>query len=149
MKKGIILNGTNSIAVAKENDLVHRLSPVPEFTVIRVGSLPNDVPTPFVLSEFLDCSYRVVSCITDEESDDRISPEDNPENASFWGNVLDIRLIEQDRYVGHISIGKTNYNRSSSPLYLHPHQILQIIPRNDVQALRFTARKLFAVKRLT
>lgn len=142
MEKGIILNGSNSIAVAKENDLVHRLNPVPELTPICLGKMQQMEWAVFDLSKHLNAAYRVVDVLLDEHKDDSTPSEDIQK--TFYAENLRARVlvIEQERVVHHSFLIATAASTVFNPLYLKPHQKLQILCQQTLSNLTLYCEKI-------
>ena len=65
LQKGLIINGTDSIAVARMEDAVYRLQPIPDVTPIVFEQFKKDKPKLFKLDTELTHSYQMIDMVAD------------------------------------------------------------------------------------
>lgn len=90
MKKDIILNGTDSIAVFKEDGLVYRAKDLESYTPIVFNNLKANTAYYFDLQSVISKGYRVVDAVADTKDDDELPVTSTAEavQASYQGVFL-------------------------------------------------------------
>lgn len=142
MEKGIILNGSNSIAVAKENDLIHRLKPTPQYTAINFGVLLENMARVYDLSKYLTSSYRVLSNVWNYATDNKTDWKENPTASSPYVNSVTVKVFEGDNCVCNRFLYTQEAYWNDSYLILHPHQKVQLTSDTFVTNLTFYCEKV-------
>lgn len=142
MKKGIILNGTSSIAVGKEDDVVYRLNPTPMLTPIYMSGLFSKKWQIFDLSQQIDTSYRVVHFIGNDEGDDDRNLEETVNGISINNLRLLVVIIEHGKIVSNSYLDHLNSREKNPPIYLLPHQKMGIWCDQELTSLTFYCEKI-------
>ena len=99
LQKGLIINGTDSIAVARMEDAVYRLQPIPEMTQVMFEDFINDRPKVFNLSTELPHDYQVVGMVVDFTEDDYQSLGTGSSNQTTLSCRVEIRVFRNGKAV--------------------------------------------------
>ena len=102
MEKGIILNGTSSIAVAKQDDLVYRLQPVRVVVPIVMSNLEAYTNKIFELNNYLNQDYQVVGATIDLAYDDDSAYEEGGETGGGSNSHVVIREVKNDKVLANM-----------------------------------------------
>ena len=137
MKKGIILTGSDSIAVAKQDDLVYRLEPIKQVVPIVVNNLTEFTPVWIDLSKQLKQDYRVVESLVDTTQDDQYDyslgrQSGGTDSVGGW-----IREIENGKVVKTIYFNTSEGGRVHYGTYFDRNKIITLELSKTVDSITF------------
>lgn len=131
MEKGIILNGTSSIAVAKQDDLIYRLKPIEEVIALNLGGFKANIPLLFEVNQQSKQAYKAIGWFGDLSSDDDMdyrSPTYSIETIPLNGKF---QIIENGKIVHQRFLSATTNLHDDGLFYLFPGQHLQVSMDKD------------------
>ena len=136
MEKGIILNGTSSIAVAKDNDLIYRIDPVREIVTFEVGIIKAKAPIFIDLNDQINTPYKVIGFTLDGTFDDNQDWKNDPDYVIQRFEQVNIQVIEKDKIIDHLFLSPNGLDFNTDHFYLLPWQQLRMDVPNSISSLK-------------
>ena len=149
IQKGLILNGNDSVAVARMNDAVYRLQPIPEITPIYFENFKRDVPKMIDLSTELPHDYQVLSIMADFPEDDYESLGTDSRNQTIASCRLEARLFRKGAAVANIYTTIGTYLQTIPPFFVSRDDIWEIKCRRDMNRIIFMCIPVITNKPIT
>ncbi len=137
LQKDIILSGTDSLAVLKEDGLVYRVAEIAKYTPIVFRNLKQNTRHEFDLSAVISKDYKVLDFRPDVKGDDDLV---------VLGEVDANDQNYPSAYITIVKNGKRTYSRflgfpGGEAVYteflISPSDTIVIQPNRDINALTF------------
>ena len=132
IKKGLILNGTNSVAVARMDDAVYRLQPIPEITPISFENFKKSQPVLFDFSSKLPHDYQVVGVLADFVEDDHESLGTSNKSQSYATCRTEIRIFRNGVAVASLYFNIGSYLQTIPPFFISKGDIWEARCNRDM-----------------
>ena len=149
IQKGLILNGSNSVAVARMNDAVYRLQPIPEITPIYFENFKRDVPKMIDLSTELPHDYQVLSIMADFPEDDYKTLGTDSKNQTIATCRIEARLFRKGAAVANIYTNVGTYLQTIPPFFVSRDDVWEIKCRRDMNRIIFMCIPVITNKPIT
>ncbi len=149
IKKDIILNGTDSIAVFKEDGLVYRAKELESYTPIVFYDLKANKQHQFDLKDILGKEYLVVAAGSDVESDDDfISVSDIDANNAGYASCY-FSIVRLEKRVFCRSLLPTKEFIDQNFITLTPGDTVLISPLANLNSLTLYCVPIYLEKTIT
>ncbi|WP_319422748.1 hypothetical protein [Pleurocapsa sp. FMAR1] len=146
IKKDIILNGTDSIAVFKEDGLVYRAKDLESYTPIVLGKIEPNTSREFKLLSAISKDYLVLEMNTDVVADDNPNAMDeNTANNYNYANVNFTILREGKRVLSQI-ISLNAGNISTRTFLISPLDTLKITSSQALNSITLICQPVYLEK---
>ena len=149
IQKGLILNGNDSVAIARMNDAVYRLQPIPEITPIYFENFKRDIPKMIDLSVELPHDYQVLSIMADFPEDDYESLGTDSRNQTLATCRIEARLFRKGAAVANIYTNIGTYLQTIPPFFVSKDDIWEIKCRRDMNRIIFMCIPVITNKPIT
>lgn len=134
---GIILNGQNSVAVARENDSVFRIQPLEVITEIKVNNFERNNVKEIVLSSFLEKDYTIIGVSADFVDDDDDLLEDGNRNPETLVAVVNLDVIGLDGSARKLAFWLNSYPSYVNRLFLNHNDTLRFKVSRALNSILF------------
>lgn len=149
IKKGLILNGSDSVAVARIDDAVYRLEPITEITPISITDLKAGVPAIIQLGTELSHDYRIIGVTVDIPEDNE---EDIKEGTNRESNIYvrtEIRIVSQNKAVENLVLNLSSYPAYINPMFINHNDVWKVKAYRDVDKITFRCVPIIMNKPIT
>lgn len=143
LKRDVILNGNNSIAVAKEEGIIYRVEPVPIIQEIRLYGLEGSKTKIFKLDDHLTKDYEILGIVAD-------IPEDDGDAAQAAGSAgqqptvnLGLRIFQGKKAVDNVQLRLTSYPFYTNKLFINHRDVWHMRAGRDVTRITFMCRSVY------
>ena len=135
MEKGIILSGTDSIAVAKQDDLVYRLEPIPVIVPIVIYDVKPYSLKVIELKDYLQQDYQVVGMTVDFAVDDAGAYYEGGESGGNNRVQVDIRRVKNDKPVASMKYDIYENGIAVDALFLNREEDLAMQSTSELNSM--------------
>lgn len=143
LQKDIILNGSESLAVYKDNGVVYRASDIESYTPIVFNNLAAGLSKRFDLKTILDKSYKVVKADYDVVADDDFLnvTENMANNYRYQGASFSI--VEQGKRLAWTWVELYSLSTYPTNLILQPNQSVIVRPSMDLRHITLYCQPVY------
>ena len=135
--KSTILNGTNALAVALRQNIVHRLQPIEVMKPISFYDFKKNETKAINLSDELTEDYKIVGITVDFWGDDDTTLEEELPNKLSDKARAYVRIIHKNKATENIVFGLSSYPPYLNALYINHNDIWKVKTDRDVKKITF------------
>lgn len=147
--KGLIQQGTSSIAVAKKDDVVYRIDPIPEVTEITfVGFTANETKT-FNLNRHLAHDYQVVAISLVVTDDATFQGGRGEQQTTIPSSQMTLNILREDKVIDTRIAGIKTSFASTNQLVINHNDIWTIETDKDVDSITIRCTPLILNQPIT
>lgn len=143
LKKDVILNGTNSLAVAKENGIIYRVEPVPIIQEIRLYNIEKNKTKIFKLNDHLTKDYEILGIVADIPEDDGDADVATKDTGSQPTVLLSLRIFQGKKAVDNIQLRFNSYPYYTNKLFINHRDVWHVKSDREVKRITFMCRPVF------
>ena len=132
IKKGLILNGNDSVAIARIDDAVYRLQPIPEITPLSFENFEANKPVLFDFSSKLPHDYQVIGVLANFIEDDYQSLGTANKNKSNITCRTEVRIFRNGVAVASLYLNIGTYLQTIPPLFISKNDTWEVKCRKDM-----------------
>ncbi|WP_319418861.1 hypothetical protein [Pleurocapsa sp. FMAR1] len=146
IKKDIILNGTDSITVFKEDGLVYRAKDLESYTPIVLKNLRANIEHTFDLESVSSCNYQVIRIVTDVKADDDVVALDEQTASSYTSASGFISVIRQGKRVYQQYFTFTQFVGTYNALFFETNDLIRVKAFEDTKSITLYCQPVYLEK---
>lgn len=140
LKRSVVQNGADSVAVFREKGLVHRIEPIPVIQQISLFNFQRGKTKIFKLDERLTKDYEILGVHADVPEDDGDADE-VAKNAGDMPIVgISARIFSGKKAVSNLRLTFSNFPIYMNRLYINHRDVWHIRVTRNVTSITFMCR---------
>lgn len=143
IERDVILNGTNSLAVANEKGIIYRFEPIPIIQEINLHNIERNRTKIFKLNDHLTKDYEILGVVIDIPEDD--GDVDEPANSPGQQTQvnLGIRIFQGKKAVDNVQLRLTSYPTYTNKLFINHRDTWHMRASRDIARITFKCRSVY------
>lgn len=133
--KGIIQQGTSSIAVAKKDDVVYRIDPIPEVTEITFAGFTANQTKTFDLNRYLAHDYQVLAIALVVADSVTAQQSEQQQQETVPSSVMTLKVLKDNKAVDIRIVGIKTAFVPTNQLVINHNDTWTIKTDKDVESI--------------
>lgn len=143
LKREVILNGTNSLAVAEENGIIYRVDPIPIIQEIRLYNIEKNRTKIFKLDDHLTKDYEILGIVADIPDDDGdVDKADDKAGQQPIVN-LGLRIFQGKKAVDNVQLRLTSYPFYTNKLFINHRDVWHMKADRKITRITYMCRPVY------
>lgn len=143
LKKDVILNGTNSLAVAEENGIIYRVNPIPVVQEIRLYNIEKNKTKIFKLNDHLTKDYEILGIVADIPEDDGDEDKVTSDTGRQATVNLGLRIFQGKKAVDNVQLKLTSYPFYTNKLFINHRDVWHMRADREITRITFMCRAVY------
>ena len=143
LQKDIILNGSESLAVYKDNGVVYRASDIRSYVPITLRGLVAGIPKRFDLLPVISKDYQVVAVSVDHAFDNQTDNLATQPNAQSYYGSIRVSVIRGGARISHNFTNVYESMAVASGWFLAPGDVMEVNASINLTSVTFWCQPVY------